>query len=149
MDSQRMWQRTSLTDGDKRYDITFKISRYEKGNLTLSLFISTGIPSPDYKRKDVFFPVKRTRVYEGSYTEHCTETYDFLIFNLGKWLIPDNTLYLWSEEGKLTMDALKFSTQKDDEFYIVTYGKSKKIGYVYNKKLFELNERPRHDEKPE
>ncbi len=101
------------------------------------------------KRKDVFFPVKRTRVYEGSYTEHCTETYDFLIFNLGKWLIPDNTLYLWSEEGKLTMDALKFSTQKDDEFYIVTYGKSKKIGYVYNKKLFELDECTEHDEEPE
>ena len=101
------------------------------------------------KRKDVFFPVLRTRVYEESYTEHCTETYYFLIFNFGKWLIPDNTLYLWSKESKMTMDALKFSTEKDDEFYIVTYGKGKKIGYVYNKKLFELDKRSSRDEKPE
>ena len=49
----------------------------------------------------------------------------------------------------MTMDALKFSTEKDDEFYIVTYGKGKKIGYVYNKKLFELDDHLIHDEKPE
>ena len=49
----------------------------------------------------------------------------------------------------MDIKALRLSTEKDDEFYIVTYGKSKKIGYVYNKNLFELDDHLIHDEKPE
>ena len=40
----------------------------------------------------------------------------------------------------MEINSIRFSTEVGDEFYIVTYGKGKKIGYVYNKKLFELDE---------
>ena len=101
--------------------------------------------------KRIFFAADKSRYYDSgkvSYTEHCTDKYYLLEFDSGKWLIPGDFLYNWSSEGKMSIDNIKFTSEKGDEFYIVTYGKSKKIGCAYNKKFFTLIERPRHDEKP-
>ena len=98
------------------------------------------------KTKEIFFSLDKIQVFT---IEACLDHYYFMYFDLGRWLIPGKRLYDWSDESRMEINSIRFSTEVGDEFYIVTYGKSKKIGYVYNKKLFEFDERPRHDEKPE
>ena len=71
-----------------------------------------------------------------------------LNFPSGSWPIPES-LYEWSGENKMIYGDIVDTSEPGDEFYVVTYNKSKKIGCAYNKKFFNLIERPRHDEKPE
>jgi hypothetical protein len=98
------------------------------------------------KTREIFFWLDRGR---WNAVEDCLDHYYFLVFDLGKWWVPEKELYAWSNKSIMDIKALRLSTEKGDEFYVVTYGKGKKIGYVYNKKLFELDEHLIHDEKPE
>ena len=107
--------------------------------------IHTGVFERNQTR-EIFFWLDRGR---WNAVEDCLDHYYFLVFDLGKWWVPEKELYAWSNKSIMDIKALRLSTEKGDEFYIVTYGKGKKIGYVYNKKLFELDEHLIHDEKPE
>lgn len=75
-------------------------------------------------------------------------TVSVLKFPAGTWFIPES-LYEWSRENKMSYADIRDTSEVGDEFYVVVYNKSKKIGCAYNKKFFNLIERPRHDEKPE
>ena len=73
---------------------------------------------------------------------------DLLNFPSGSWPIPES-LYEWSRENKMSYADIRDTSEVGDEFYVVIYNKSKKIGCAYNKKFFNLIEHPKHDDKPE
>ena len=71
-----------------------------------------------------------------------------LKFPSGTWFIPES-LYEWSRENKMSYADIRDTSEVGDEFYVVIYNKSKKIGCAYNKKFFNLIEHSKHDDKPE
>ncbi|MBR3714929.1 MAG: hypothetical protein IKL59_02795 [Clostridia bacterium] len=109
----------------------------KKGNFS----IHTGVFKKN-KTKEIFFSLDRFHWFT---VEECLDHYYFMYFDLGRWLIPGKRLYDWSDESRMEINSIRFSTEVGDEFYIVTYGKSKKIGYVYNKKIFTIVEDHRNE----
>ena len=113
----------------------------------------------DTEIKEIFFPLLlgRTSIahaFETTWKERSMIPFFFLKFEEGEWFLPEGYLYNWSESHKMLYSDFFREGQycehnEGDEFYVVTYNKSKKIGCAYNKKFFNLIERPRHDEKPE
>ncbi len=50
-------------------------------------------------------------------------------------------IYPWSKNYAMNIISLFRSSNIDDDFYIVTVGKSKRIQQIYNKKMFVLDEK--------